>query len=322
MTVRSEHIGWSRPFARAVRAAIPTADVVHVHAIWNFPTWHAMREAHRARVPYVVAPQGSLEGWALGRSRYPKAVYAAMAEKPYFDRAASMHALTETEAEQCRAFGIRAPIAVLPNGVDLASIDRADEALDLHRELALPDEALVVLFLARLFPKKGLDLLIPAFARLLADVPWARLIIAGHDAGTGYRHVVERLLLEHNVTRESRLLGEVSGSRKFALMRAADVFALPSYSEGLPVAVLEAMACGCPVVVTPACNLPDVAVSDAGWTTETTVDAVRQGLRAACASRPERLRRGRNARALVERRYTWDRISRESVELYQACRIH
>ena len=98
-----------------------------MHAIWNFPTWWTMREAHRAKVPYVVAPQGSLEGWALGRSRYAKALYAALAEKPYFDRAASMQALTETEAGQCRQFGIQAPIEILPNGVDLAGVDRASE---------------------------------------------------------------------------------------------------------------------------------------------------------------------------------------------------
>ena len=91
------------------------------------------------------------------------------------------------------------------------------------------------------------------------------LLIAGDDAGTGYRSTVEKLIRDSGVAHKVRLLGEVRGDRKFEVMRGADVFVLPSYSEGLPVAVLEAMACGVPVVVTSNCNLPEVSAADAGW---------------------------------------------------------
>jgi glycosyltransferase involved in cell wall biosynthesis len=281
-----------------------------------------MREAHRAKVPYIVAPQGSLEGWALGRSRYPKALYATFVEKPYFDRAASMQALTEAEAEQCRQFGIRAPVDILPNGVDLSAVDRASKRADLRSELSLPRESVLWLFLGRLFPKKGLDLLIPAFRDLVGTHPDAFLLIAGDDGGSGYRAIVEDLIQKSGIGGRVRMLGEVRGTRKFEVMGGADVFVLPSYSEGLPVAVLEAMACSCPVVVTQHCNLPEVETRNAGWVVDATVESVVEGLRAATNSADERRRRGTNARALIAERYTWDRIASDSVSLYGTFPVH
>lgn len=316
MSVPTEHLGWSRPFAKAIGGAVSNADVVHVHAIWNYPTFCAMRAAHRARVPYVVAPQGSLESWALGRSRYLKAIYAAVAEKPYFDRAASMQALTEVEAAQCRAFGIRAPIRILPNGVDLEALDREVPPVSLRHELSLPAGSTLLLFLGRLFPKKGLDLLIPAFARLASTEPSVHLVIAGDDGATGYGDTVARMIADSGVSHRLHMLGEVQASRKVGVLRNADAFALPSYSEGLPVAVLEAMACGRPVVVTPHCNLPEIEAAEAGWVAEASVEAVLHGLRQAVASADERRRRGANGRRLVERRFTWTRIADDSVTLY------
>lgn len=315
MTVPSER-GWSRPFARAFRSAVRHTDVVHVHAIWNFPTWYAMREAHRAGVPYVVAPQGSLEEWALNRGKHLKALYASMAEKPYFDRAAAMQALTPAEASQCRRFGIKAPVTILPNGVDLASVDRRTETADLRAQLSLPPDTVLFLFLGRVFPKKGLDLLIPAFARLAAMRNDVVLAIAGDDGGNGYRVAMERLARVHGIAGRAHFLGEVRGDRKFCLFRDADAFVLSSYSEGLPVAVLEAMACRRPVVVTRNCNVSDVHDRKAGWLVEPSVDGVFGGLNDAARSREERLRRGDNARRLVEERFTWERIASESVRCY------
>jgi glycosyltransferase involved in cell wall biosynthesis len=324
MTVASEHVGWSRPFARAFRSAVRNTDMVHVHAIWNFPSWCAMREAYRVGVPYVVAPQGSLEDWALGRSRLLKALYASVAEKPYFDRARAMQALTAIEAAQCRRFGIKAPVTILPNGVDLATVDRQPPRPDLRMELSLPVDSVLFLFLGRLFPKKGLDLLIPAFGKLAAIRADVFLLVAGDDAGSRYCADVERLALTHGVAPRTRFLGEVCGDRKFAILRGTDVFVLTSHSEGLPVAVLEAMACRCPVVITRNCNLTEVKDREAGWLVEANIDSVFSGLSEAAASPGERRRRGDNGRSLVEENFTWDRIALESIRLYRShqCRTN
>jgi len=318
MTVSTRQAGWSRSFARALPRAVREANVVHVHAIWNFPTWWTMREALRAGVPYVVAPQGSLEDWALRRSRCLKSLYARIIERPYFDRALAMQALTETEAEQCRRFGIKAPVMVLPNGVDLAAIDRSRRERDLRAELSLPRTSVLFLFLGRVFPKKGLDLLVPAFAKLCRETAHAHLLIAGDDAGSGYLGEVDRLVQANGAAGRIHLLGEVAGNEKFDTLRNADAFVLSSYSEGLPVAALEAMACRLPVILTHNCNLADIETHEAGWLVEPRTDDVLRALRAALSSVSERQRRGENARTLVERRYTWSRIADESISFYRS----
>jgi glycosyltransferase involved in cell wall biosynthesis len=320
MTIRSKHYGWSRSFARALKTRVSTFDVVHIHAIWNFPTWWAMRCAKRMAVPYIVAPQGSLETWALSRSKHLKHVYAAFFEKGLYDRASRMQALTAVEERQCRQFGIRAASEILPNGVDLTAIESASEPADLRHELGLGQGDQLIIFLGRIFPKKGLDLLAQAFGRLARERSGVTLLIAGHDSGTGYSEQVREMLAAENALERTHFLGEVSGQRKFEVLRGSDLFVLPSYSEGLPVAVLEAMAVALPVVITHQCNLPEVEEYDAGWITESKVDCIYQCLRRGLDDPQERKRRGRNAAALVKKHFTWDRIAQRSVEIYASMR--
>jgi glycosyltransferase involved in cell wall biosynthesis len=243
-------------------------------------------------------------------------------ERPYFDRALAMQALTEVEADQCRRFGIKAPVRVLPNGVDLAAVDHRREPRDLRRQLGLPETSVVFLFLGRVFPKKGLGLLIKAFVRLLETGADASLVVAGHDGGSGYLRQLEWLAQLSGAAGRIRFVGEVTGEEKFETLRGADVFVLSSYSEGLPVAVLEAMACGRPVVITRNCNVPEVENCNAGWLVDASVESVFEGLEHAFSSRQERQRRGSNARRLVADRFTWAQIAAGSVELYSEGRVN
>lgn len=318
MTWKTRQLGWSEAFRKEMRKRVHEFDVVHIHAIWNYVTWMAMREAQRAGVPYVVAPQGSLETWALGRSSKLKSLYGLLGERRLYDEAAAMQALTETESRQCREFGIKAPSAILPNGVDLQVVDAPEGELKLRERFGLSKESRVLLFLSRVFPKKGLDLLIPAFASVLKELPDWHLVIAGDDAGSGYRREMEELA--HSNGGEGRIwfLGEVQGAEKFAALRDADAFTLSSYSEGLPVAVVEAMASRLPVLITPGCNIPEAESREAGWICKPTREAMERTLRSALADPAELKRRGGRARSLVEEVFNWPRIAERSIDIYQS----
>ena len=317
MTLTSHQYGWSRPFHAALQQYIGLFDVVHIHAIWNFPTWCAMRESYHAGVPYIVAPHGSLDSFALRRNRVFKRVYGKLIEKPWFDRASRIHALTDNEATQCRRYGIRVPTEVLPNGLDLTRVDQFAVAADIHTELGLASTERLLLFMGRLDPKKGLDVLVTAFARLLTHQSDITLLIAGHDAGTGYRDEIVRQIVDTGVSSKIRFLGQLDGARKVSVLRAVDLFVLSSYSEGLPVAVLEAMGARLPVIITPACNLPEVRDSKAGWITKPDVNSLFQTLNIAFKMPEELRRRGRRARQLVELRFTWLRIAQDSIRIYR-----
>jgi len=315
VTALKGHPGVSLPFARAINTAIQRFDVVHIHAIWNFPTFITMRMANRAGIPYVVAPQGSLEPWALSNGSWQRQLYAKHIERPLLNLAARLQALSETEASQFRAFGLRVPAAIIPNAVQPHWL--GIEKRDLATELGLAPGTKTVLFLSRVHPKKGLDILLRAFVVYARERQDVALIVAGSDAGSGYGEVMRLLARDLGLAQRCRFLGEVSGEKKLSALAGADAFALTSHSEGLPMAVIEAMACGLPVVITPGCNLPEVESADAGLIVKPDVEATLQGLRALFAD-PERMRvRGENGRRLVRERFTWPKIAKQTVEVYR-----
>lgn len=318
VTMLRGHPGVSVPFARAIDQNIRTFDIVHVHAVWNFPSFYAMRAALRAGVPFIVAPQGSLEPWALAAGSRARRAYAAHIEGPLIRRASGMQALTENEARQFEHFGFRGPISIVPNGVsaDWLALERAS----LVEELNLGPGSRTVLFLSRVHKKKGLSVLLNAFAAFAAGDSTTFLIVAGDDAGSGHLEEIQRLAHDLKIAERCRFIGEVSGFQKRRILAGADVFALTSHSEGLPIALLEAMAAGLPVVATTGCNLPEIQSYDAGRVVDPKPDAVAAALREMLA-RPDDLRRqGENGRRLVAAKFTWPRIASNTIAAYAPMR--
>jgi glycosyltransferase involved in cell wall biosynthesis len=184
---------------------------------------------------------------------------------------------------------------VAPNGVDLPAGE--------DREAREP----FLLFLGRVSWKKGLDRLIPA----LAECPGAVLKIAGNDE-EGLRPELERLAAEAGVSGRVAFLGAVAGEEKAALLRRAAVLVLPSRSENFGNVVLEAMAAGCPVAVTPEVGLAaTVAETGAGIVVESEPERLGEALRALLADEAGRREMGcRGARAAAER-FGWPTVARE-----------
>lgn len=228
-------------------------------------------------------------------------------ETENFKAARLWRALTAKEADQIRAQGIRAPVVVAPNGIRLEFFDKVDGSSTNRNRRR-------ILFLGRLHPKKGIDLLIQAWSRLRASNPDWELVVAGPDEG-GYleslKATVRRLHLEESVT----FPGTITGTEKVRLLKSADLFALTSHSEGFSVAILEAMACGLPILFTTPCNFPELATEGGGFQCEPEPESVRRGLAEALgAVKNEGQERGACARRLVEHGYTWPAISKRIVE--------
>jgi poly(glycerol-phosphate) alpha-glucosyltransferase len=316
-TLPMNNPGISLTFARELDRRISEFDIVHIHAIWNFPTYYAMRAALRADVPYMVAPQGSLEPWALRQNYWGKRIYGSLAEIPLFQRATYLQGVSATEVEQIKTYGLHAPTVVIPNGVRLEPFDR--EVPPLSVQLGLGPSRRTILYLSRLHPKKGTDILIEAFSRL-SDDDRTVLVIMGGDAGSGYAASLKQLASQHGIASRCIFRGEVKGDEKYAALLGADLFVLPSHSEGLPVAVLEAMAASRPVVITPGCNLPEVGEVDAGCIVAPDAAELAKSLQT-LVSDPERATQmGRNARKLVEERFAWERIATRTLEVYREAR--
>jgi poly(glycerol-phosphate) alpha-glucosyltransferase len=285
--------------------------VVHGHGFYVYPNWAVGGQARRLDKPLVYHPQGMFEPWILRRSRLKKGMVSILFENQNMNHCRLWRALTNKEADQILNQGFKAPIVVAPNGVRLEELD-ADPPPGVNGHLRLPERAQNrkrLVFMARLHPKKGLDLLLPAWAKLVALHKGWELLIAGPDEA-GYRASVEKMIRDLDLASSVTLLGAVTGSSKLELLRGADLFTLPSYSEGVPVAVLEAMACRVAVVATRESNIPDLEREGGGWLCEANPESVRTTLnRAISCFDSERKARGSSARVLVEQRYTWARIT-------------
>jgi glycosyltransferase involved in cell wall biosynthesis len=298
-----------------LEAAVRGAGVVHMHGLWQGHTRRGARAARKAGVPYLIATHGMAEPWALRHKAWKKAIYTTLIEGKNLRRAACLHALSRPEIGHLRALAPGAPVAFVPNGVDLDPFDSLPGRGALEAEFPELAGKFVLLFFGRVHVKKGLDLLADALAAVAGRAPELHLLIAGKDDGALGRFLDR--CKARGVASRVTCIGHVSGERARRVWAAADAFTLPSYSEGFSMAILEALACRLPVVTTTACHFPELDAAGGGIVVEPTAEGVTSGLRRLieCSS-SERAALGMNGRALVERHYTWEQQARRLASVY------
>ncbi len=324
---------------RTAAEAVAGAEWFHGHGFYVWTNMWLGGEARRRGRPIVYHPHGFFDPWILERSRRKKQFVHWLFEDRNFAQVRFWRALSSKEAEQIRAaVGSCAKIEVVPNGVDLGEVDgsqssavseedrtRHSFAHGLSPQTPVPaarhfswtqrERPKRLLFLSRIHPKKGLDLLVPAWGRLTGDFPDWELLIVGPDEG-GYQAGVEQMMVEAGCGGSCRIHPAVSGTEKHALLRTADLFVLPSYSEGFPMAVLEAAAHRVPVVQTTECNFPELTAAGGAWQCTPEAVALEAALREALsAGDAERIDRGARGRKLVETSYTWDQLAARVFEI-------
>ena len=299
------------PGRAGLAGRVAAADVVHLHGVWDRVLYRAAAAARRAGVPYVVTPHGMLDRWCLAQKKWKKRVALALGYRAMLDRAAVLHLLNRDEAAALEPLGLTAPTRVVPNGLDLAAVDPLPPAAEFRAAWPAVGDAPFVLFLSRLHPKKGLDILADALARLAPARPDVRLVVAGPDGGA--RVDFERRVAAAGLADRVVLTGPLYGRAKWAALAAASVFCLPSRQEGFSVAILEALAARVPVVVSAECHFPEVSEAGAGEVVPLDAGAVAAALGRVLDTPGDR---GLSGRKLVEERYTTARVGDLLEQLY------
>ena len=306
------------------RLAALDPDLIRVDGIWDYPSVVAKNWTRRVRRPEIVAPRGMLDEWALRQWRAKKLIFGLLFERLHLRGATCLHALCEPELQACRAFGLKNPVAVVPNGMDVP-----EPGSCAPMRLPAADGRRVLLYLGRIHPKKGLPNLLSAWAalKLPQPSPWV-LAIAGWDQD-GHEAQLQRQAGALGLawsTANSKDTAEASviflGPRfeadKDAAYARADAFVLPSFSEGLPMVVLEAWAHAKPVLMTPECNLPAGFEAAAALRIETSSDSIASGLRLLMEmTDAERSDMGARGRALVVAKFSWPRVAAQMHEVCQ-----
>ncbi len=289
-------------------------DGVHIHGLWEQSTMVASRTARSLGKPYLLSAHGMLEPWAIANKRLKKYVYGLIVEHATVARASALHALTRAEAAHYLNFGARSPIAIIPNAVEVPKRKDPSQFLASFPELR---DTRIILFLSRLHPKKGLDLLVRAWENLHKDHPDARLVIAGPDF-EGTRAKLEDFIASHGLEGSIVFTGMLNEPMKWSALCAAECFVLPSYSEGLSVSALEAMGAGLPVIVTTPCNMPEVQQFETGWEIQPEVGCLTVALEEFLQNSSfENLQIGCRGADLVATRYSYATITRQLGDVYE-----
>jgi glycosyltransferase involved in cell wall biosynthesis len=310
-------LAFSAPLARALRNAVREADVVHIHSLFLFPQYAAYRAASRAGVPFIVSPCGALDPALRRRSRVAKALTDFLWQGHMLRNAAGIHFKTEEERRLASDLRLAERQFVVPNGIDWMSF-QGHPGGDSFRDRYLGGhEGPVILNVGRFSHKKGLDTLIRAFARADGEQPGAVLVLVGPD-DEGLKPQLERLAADICVYDRVVFTGMLRGEELRAALSAATIWALPSKTENFGNAVIEAMAAGVPVVVSPAVNLArEIEDADAGVVCARTPEAFATAIVSLLASESRRRLLSAQAREFA-RAYDWSSVVERFVEMYNA----
>ena len=291
-------------------------DVIHIHGLWRLYYAQVARHARARGVPCVLSTHGMLEPWALQLRRRVKRLARLLFQDRVLEQAACLHATTPNELRTIRKIGFRCPVAVIPWGVEIPPrVDHSQRQEGLDR-WGLPRDARVLLFLSRIHPVKGLDLLLQAWSRLQERFPEWVLIVAGYGEGT-YQSQLHLLARELGVRDRVKFVGPAQQAEKETLFSIADLLVLPSYSESFAVVVAEALAHEVPVVTTKATPWSCVERWGCGWWVEARVEPLLEALEQGFSRSVEELRRmGQKGRNGIRESYSVDTCGGALVELY------
>jgi glycosyltransferase involved in cell wall biosynthesis len=289
---------------------IPAADIVEIHSLYLYHTWRASRLALQHGVPYIIRPHGSLNVRDRRHHLVRKKIYELLIENRTLQFAAGLHCTSVSESMQLPA-KIRDRAFTIPHGVD-------EEILSLPRFDERPISG-AILFLGRITPKKGLDVLLVALSELVHRGVSARLTVAGAGEES-YEREMTGLASQLGLSENVDFIGHVDPGARSTLLVNHDVFVLPSRDENFGIAVAEALGAGLPVIVT-----PEVAIAEyidgtpAGLVVDRDPQSIAKGVEILLSDHSARVERRRSAAEVARRHFSWETAGQLIEDMYNKC---
>lgn len=298
-------------------------DLIHGQCIWE-PLFHHMRViADKYHIPFILTPRGTLEPWSLQQSKWKKKIARWLYQDYDLRRCACIYATAEMEAQHIRELGFKNPICIIPNGIETEGYPcRTDKSIVKKQ----------ILFLSRIHPKKGIEVLIDAFSRLHNDFPGWSVVVVGNGEDD-YRQRLKKRVKELGLEGCISILNSVFGNAKMQLYQESSIFCLPSYSENFGMVIAEALSCGVPAITTNGTPWQllngDVSTMGArldclgdnkrtGWCVDLNVDNLEKTLREAMKLPSEELyEMGQRGSVLVNSNFNYRSVAKMNKALYE-----
>jgi glycosyltransferase involved in cell wall biosynthesis len=309
--------GTSWALRRRLAELVPETDIVHLHSLYLFHDWAAGVCCRRFGVPYILRPHGTLDPFLYRRHRWRKKLLEKLFQDDVLRRAVGMHYTTEEERLLAAPYALNPRSWVVPIGIDLGAFDGMPPSCALRERYSAIGDRKIVLFFGRLNFKKGVDVTIQAFAALARERDDLFLVLAGPDGGM--QRQAERWVAEAGLGDRALFTGMVSGEAKREVLAGSDIFLLPSQAENFGLSVIEAAACGMPVIISDRVNLwREIDRAGAGLVAPPSAEAFARHL-GRLLDRPEEARAmGRRGAELVRRDFAWEALAPRYEEMYRA----
>jgi glycosyltransferase involved in cell wall biosynthesis len=303
-----------------LKAHIHEFDIIHIHGIWHFGSLVPFLFSHR--VPKVITIHGLLDRWAIGHHRWKKDLVTALYQKRILKKAHLIHINNADEQEDVKRYLGYLPknLVTIPNGIRMEEFANLPAKGIFREHFGIPGDKKMVLFMGRLNIKKGLDLLLPAFADYVKVQQDAVLVMAGPD--DGYQTTVEAFIEENQLQESIKLVGMLTGDVKKAALSDADIFALPSYSEGFSIAVLEAMASRLPALVSGRVGFDNaIEQHEAALVAPLTREGVRNGLYKILGDADYRNQLSGNALQMLREKFDIRVVAKKMLDAYETVKL-
>ena len=309
-------LGFSVPLALALREAIREYDIVHIHSLYLFHNLVAAHYCRKHGIPYIIRPHGTLDPFLYRRHRLRKRIVELLFENKNIKQAAAIHFTTEDEKKLAEPYIFQRPGIVVPLGLELDDYENLPAPGVFRARYPETQGKKLILFFGRLNFKKGLDILARAFGELARARDDVHLVIAGPD-NDGFGEQVRAWLNEERVLERTTFTGMLQGEDKLAVLHDADMFVLPSYSENFGISVIEAMACGLPVIISDKVNLwREVEAGGAGKVVPCRVDRLRKAMLELLENPKATEQMGECGKVLVKEHFQWDTIGKVLEDVY------
>lgn len=308
--------GYSKPLAETIKKEALRFDLIHTHGIWYYPQFAVYQVTKGTTQPIVASIHGELSQGNFRRAALKKKIFSALVQRKIFKAASTIHAVSPSEAEDILRFVGNVNISIVPNGVNPAEFTGPSNSKWIKNKYPQIQGKKVILFLGRISSGKGLDILTQAFGRVARELEAVCLLIVGPD-NWGYKSIIDKILIREGIADKVIFTGMLTGEEKKAAFDCADVFVLPSLSEGFSIALLEAMLCGLPVIISPQCNFPEVEMARAGKVVDVEVNPLAKVLIEFLKNPDAGKEMGKQGAKLVREAYTWDIVADKMLALYE-----
>lgn len=294
---------------------IENYDLVHVHALFSYPSTMAMVVARIKKVPYLIIPHGLLCEWSLQQSTRKKQLFMNLIERRNLSHSRALHLTSIKEKQEVAALNFSTQSFVLPLGLDVPKLVKS-ASQRLRENLNIVDSAPIILFMGRIHRKKGLDYLIPALAKI-RHVPF-HFVLAG-CGDPDYESEIDALIESSGIAERTYRTGFVEGAQKDVVLQGSTIFALTSHSENFGVAVLESLAAGLPVVLTPGVALSEMVEQHRlGRISRLEIDEISDTILNLLEDTETVQLISLRARRFILKNYTWEKIASDLSKDYQA----